>query len=56
MEEQEKTIEEKRADILITFATRLRTGEHEQELLDAVAMELEIRARELREDRNNQAP
>jgi hypothetical protein len=46
---EQKTIDLKRAGVLKAFAGRLRNGEHEQVLLTAVAMELEIRARELEE-------
>jgi hypothetical protein len=46
---EQKTIDLERAGVLKAFAGRLRAGEHEQVLLDAVAMELEIRARELEE-------
>lgn len=47
MEEQDKPVAMKLAEVLSAFAARLRAGEHEQELLDAVAMELEEKAREL---------
>lgn len=45
--DEEKVIDTKLASVLRVFATRLRAGEHDQELLDAVSMELEEKARDL---------